>query len=213
MQRMTVLGLTVDAAENIPMLLLKSESSGAVLPVWLGASEALHISMAQMPIQLDSPLVHECILQCLTILGGSLLSCSVLDVQEGIFTVTIEIEVQGKMTSVPCRLSDGVALALRKKVPVYATTHVLNKVAADRADSTTSPEARCPADMAERLVAKVLPESMQATLVAQKASVSTASTSGNISVVKIPSKPDENKIESIKDKLLREMEPASRRIM
>jgi len=211
MQRMTILGLTVDAVENIPMVLLKSESTGAVLPVWLGASEALHISMAQMPIHLGSPLVHECLLQCLSVLGASLLSCSVLDVQEGIFTVTIEIDVQGKMTSVPCRLADGVALALRKQVPVYAATHVLEKVAADRADPTASPDARCPADMAERLVARVLPESMQATLMAQKASNSAPSK--GVATIRVPAKPDENKIESIKDKLLREMEPASRRIM
>ena len=64
---MKVLGLTLDAENNAPILVLQQDGGSEILPIWIGASEALAISVALNGTRLDRPLTHETMFQAIRV--------------------------------------------------------------------------------------------------------------------------------------------------
>ena len=63
---MKVLGLTLDAENNAPILVLQQDGGSEIVPIWIGASEALAISVALNGTRLfDRPLTHETMFQAI----------------------------------------------------------------------------------------------------------------------------------------------------
>lgn len=61
---MKVLGLTMEGENNTPILVLQEKGGAEILPIWIGASEALSISLALNGKTLDRPLTHEIHVSC-----------------------------------------------------------------------------------------------------------------------------------------------------
>lgn len=150
---MKVLGLTLDGENNAPVLVLQQEDGSEILPIWIGTSEALSISVALNGTQLDRPLTHETMFQALRALGAEVTAVDVMALRDGAYYAEMEISTAGKAVRVDCRPSDGIALAVRGDAPIRVDPLVLAETASTRAkhrgeDLLTSFVTEAPSDRA-----------------------------------------------------------------
>lgn len=132
MVEMHVFGLALDEDSQVPLLILKDKEEKYVLPIWIGAMEAMSISMTLNNVQLPRPLTHDLMLQSFKALGVQMVNVAVVDLREGTYYAEITL-TQGKENYlVDSRPSDAIALALRAKAPILANEAVLDQVAANR---------------------------------------------------------------------------------
>ena len=129
---MKVLGLTLDAENNAPILVLQQDGGSEILPIWIGASEALAISVALNGTTLDRPLTHETMFQVIRALDADVSAVDVMALRDGTYYAELEIMRGEKAVRVDCRPSDGVALAVRCDAPIRVAREVLAETAATR---------------------------------------------------------------------------------
>lgn len=193
---MKVLGITLDGATNTPILVMQTEKGEEILPVWIGAAEAMAISMALNNVNPERPLSHTLLLSAMETLGARLIGLSITELREGTFYALLEMLADQRLVQVDCRPSDGIVLALRAGAPIRIAESVLAKAAADRVDVHSSPADRRPSDNAESLIRGTVASS---TFDASQPASGKAST---------PASEEQRLAE-----LLRTLEPASKRVM
>lgn len=129
---MKVLGLTLDAENKAPILVLQQDGGSEILPIWIGSTEALSISVALNGTQLDRPLTHETMFQVIRALGAEIGGVDVMSLRDGTYYAELEIVRGDNVVRVDCRPSDGVALAVRGNAPIRVASDVLAETAASR---------------------------------------------------------------------------------
>lgn len=132
MIQMQVAGLTLDETTKAPILLLKQMDGDDVLPIWIGAMEAMAISIVINEVTVPRPLTHDLMLSTLTDLGASLSRIEIIDLKEGTFYAELELAIAGSHKRVDCRPSDAIALALRADAPIMVSETVLKEASKDR---------------------------------------------------------------------------------
>ena len=122
---MQVIGLTVDSATKTPIVVLQEASGRELLPIWIGAMEAMAISLALSGGTLPRPLTHDLLLKALEVMEGRL---------EAVDTYYAELVLAkgDAVFRVDCRPSDGIALALRAPAPIRVSEQVLEDAAKAR---------------------------------------------------------------------------------
>ena len=156
---MKVLGLTLEAENNAPILVLQQDGGSEILPIWIGASEALAISVALNGTRLDRPLTHETMFQAIRALDADIGAVDVIALRDGTYHAELEIVRGEKAVRVDCRPSDGVALAVRCDAPIRVAREVLAETSATRTarrgeDLVTS---FLPEEPSEQVLGKLLP--------------------------------------------------------
>ncbi|MBZ2172512.1 bifunctional nuclease family protein [Nitratidesulfovibrio sp. SRB-5] len=132
MIEMKVVGLSLDDATKAPILVLRREAGEELLPIWIGAMEAMAISIALNSVDVPRPLTHDLLLNTLRSLGAQLVAVDVVDLRDGTYFAELDILLNGSRTRVDCRPSDAIALALRADVPIFVSEDVLRRAAEDR---------------------------------------------------------------------------------
>ena len=122
---MKVSGLALDETANVPVLILKDLEEKKVLPIWIGAMEAVAISVALNHMKLPRPLTHDLFLETLTMLKATIVQAKVVSLHEGTYYAELVISYDGRSKTIDCRPSDAVALALRAKAPITVNPEVL----------------------------------------------------------------------------------------
>ena len=117
MVEMKVFGLALDEDSQVPVLILKDMAEEKVLPIWIGAMEAMAISMALNEMSLPRPMTHDLLLNMVKGLGGEITAVEVVSLDEGTYFAEIEVLVGEEKRRIDARPSDAVALALRAKAP------------------------------------------------------------------------------------------------
>ncbi|QIK73450.1 bifunctional nuclease family protein [Propioniciclava coleopterorum] len=121
----------VTAVADSPLLLLREARGERYLPIWISAAGANSILSALEDAPDDNPGTHDFIIEALAALDAVVTEVHILDIVEGVYTAAAVVSGH----TVPCRASDGVALALRCGATVLAREEVLDKagttVAAD----------------------------------------------------------------------------------
>ena len=112
MRVMKVLGLTLDGTTNAPILVLQQEDGDEVLPIWLGAAEAMAISMALNDLSPDRPLTHPLLIEIMTALGARVSGVTITDLRDGTFYALLDLQRGSETIQLDCRPSDGIILAL-----------------------------------------------------------------------------------------------------
>ncbi len=121
MREVTVAGIRmVEATNDIVMLLAEGRRQ---LPIWIGSPEAAAIALAQQGVVPTRPLTHDLIRDVLTALGAPLERVEITALVEGVFHADLVL-AGGQRVS--CRPSDGVAVALRARVPILVADEVLD---------------------------------------------------------------------------------------
>lgn len=131
MVEVKVFGLALDEDSQVPVLILKDLAEEKVLPIWIGAMEAMAISMALNDVAMPRPMTHDLLLGVIRQMGGEVRSVEIVDLRDGTYFAEIEVAEAEKTRRIDSRPSDAVALALRAKAPIRVAPQVLDKVAND----------------------------------------------------------------------------------
>ncbi|MCM0756213.1 bifunctional nuclease family protein [Desulfovibrio aminophilus] len=127
MVRVEVFGLALDEKSQAPVLILKAVDGERILPIWIGAMEAMAISVALNKVAFPRPMTHDLLLNVLRGLGGQVSRVEVTTVEEGTFFAEIVISKGGETLRVDSRPSDAMALALRAEAPLFVSEQVLEQ--------------------------------------------------------------------------------------
>lgn len=96
------------------------------LPIRIGPIEAAAITSGIEAQEKKRPLTHDLLSDLIDRLGARLMSVNIVDVQGTTFFASLQlIRADGSRTEIDCRPSDGIALAVRKGVPIYAREQVI----------------------------------------------------------------------------------------
>lgn len=126
---MRVFGLTIDPQTKAPIVILREMEGETVLPVWVGAMEAMAVSLVLNKENLPRPLTHDLLLMALRALKAGLVKVEITDLKDGVFFALLVLQGPGGRVRVDCRPSDAIALAMRAEAPIMVNEDVLRRAA------------------------------------------------------------------------------------
>ncbi len=124
-ERVTVYGISFDAASKQPIVLLKVEGKNRFLPIWIGHPEAAAILMKLQNAELPRPMTHDLLVNVIESLSASVTAVLVTELRENTFYAELLLEKEGQQIRVDSRPSDAIALAVRTDAPIFAASAVL----------------------------------------------------------------------------------------
>lgn len=133
---MKVFGLALDEESQVPVLVLKDDAEEKTLPIWIGAMEAMAISLSLNNVALPRPMTHDLLLSTIHGMGGEVARIEVTDLAEGTYYAELVIAVGGEEKRIDSRPSDAIALALRAEAEIHVHEKVLENVDTEKAEST-----------------------------------------------------------------------------
>lgn len=123
-----ILGVRVDLAANTPLVLLREQGDAQrVLPILIGTNEAAAIHSAMEGMTPPRPLTHDLLAAVLDATSVTLQRVVITEVREHTFFAELRLTGPAGATTVSCRPSDGIALAVRTGCPVFATTALMDE--------------------------------------------------------------------------------------
>ena len=141
---MTIRGLMMDPATNMPIVVLKDVSGNAILPIWVGIYEANAIALEIEKVSTPRPMTHDLIKLMLLGMDTGIRKVVVSELKDDTFYAIIWLEKNGELISVDSRPSDALALALRLDCPIYVDDSVLksSRMAQSVSDKVNNEELR-----------------------------------------------------------------------
>ena len=121
---MTIKGLMVDPVTNMPIIILRDEEGGRVLPIWVGIFEANAIALQN--VTMPRPMTHDLLRNVIRDLQGRVQKVVVSELKENTFYALIYVVVGEEVTAIDARPSDAIALALRAKAPLLVEESVID---------------------------------------------------------------------------------------
>jgi hypothetical protein len=120
---LTVVGIR-QPNEQKPQLLLE-DAHGRPLEIPIGLCEALAIQLALEQTKIGRPLTHDLLLVLADRLSAPVKRVVIDDLSQGTFFARLILESPDGEIGLDCRPSDGIAVALRAKIPILATEEVI----------------------------------------------------------------------------------------
>jgi len=120
-----IFGLALDEQSQVPILILKDMEEKRVLPIWIGAMEAMSISISLNKIEMARPLTHDLMIKVLETIGAKITKVAVVDLREGTYYAELYIEKDEEVYVIDSRPSDAIALAIRCNAPIFANEQLL----------------------------------------------------------------------------------------
>jgi hypothetical protein len=127
MVEMKVFGLALDEESQMPILILKDETDTHVLPIWIGAVEAMAISMAINKVAIPRPMTHDLILNVMKEMDGRLDHVEILAIDRGTYYAALVVSTPQGIKRIDSRPSDSIALALKAGVSIMASQSMLEQ--------------------------------------------------------------------------------------
>lgn len=155
MRRADVLGINVQASNGAPIVLLRErDEPHRILPIFIGAPEALAIDLALTGTSSPRPLTHDLLAVVLDVLDAHVEHVEVTEVRAGTFHAQLALHGPTGELRLDSRPSDAIALALRVHAPVFVSRDVLEQASAVIAvvsdpDATEPDEDAIEAEVAE----------------------------------------------------------------
>ncbi len=122
---MKIRGLMLDPITNMPIVILKEAAGNAILPIWVGVSEANAIALEIEKVVTPRPMTHDLLKNVLIGLESHVDKVVVTGIQDDTFYAVIWVEQDGRLISIDSRPSDALALALRIDCPILVEDEVL----------------------------------------------------------------------------------------
>jgi bifunctional DNase/RNase len=121
-----VKGVFVAASEaaTVPLVVL-SDGSDRVLPIFIGIWEAVSINSAIKHELLPRPFTHDLFIDLCEKCAITLRFLQIDSIEDGVYYAQLIITVGGRDEYLDCRPSDGIALALRADVPIFTDEGVM----------------------------------------------------------------------------------------
>lgn len=128
MIKMEIFGLAIDEKTNMPLVILKDSEDKYILPIWIGALEAMAISMPLKGMTMPRPMTHDLFLDTLEQLGAQLIHVEVSEIKDSTYYAVLALHQGGKKLRIDSRPSDAIAMAVRAKVPILVNREILEKI-------------------------------------------------------------------------------------
>jgi bifunctional DNase/RNase len=125
--RMEIKGLMLDPSSNLPIVILRDESSNAFLPIWIGVFEANAIALKIEGVETPRPMTHDLLQSFLVDLGVGVNKVLISDLRDNTFFAEIHLNLGQRALTIDSRPSDALALALRAEAPIFVRRTVLEK--------------------------------------------------------------------------------------
>ena len=127
--RVKIERVTLDTATSRFVVILKDEKLNRWLPIVVGSTEAQAIALQLENISPPRPLTHDLIKNLLDTIKVQVSRVVVNDLRENTYFALIGLQTNGETKKIDARPSDGIALALRMKAPIYVDEEVMKKAA------------------------------------------------------------------------------------
>ena len=130
--RMEVVGVRIEMPSNQPIVLLKEVDGSRFLPIWVGAHEATAIAFAQQEMTPNRPLTHDLMADIFGSIDATLTAVQITEIKDGVFYSELQLRSgDTALLPVSARPSDAIALALRLKTNIMASSTLLDEVGID----------------------------------------------------------------------------------
>lgn len=107
------------------------------IPIVIGGFEAQAIAVALENLQPKRPLTHDLLTIMFDTFDIILEEVLIYRLEEGIFYAKLVCIKNSETTTIDCRTSDALAIAIRKECPIYAYESILDNAAIDFSDATS----------------------------------------------------------------------------
>ena len=124
---MKVYRLVLDPNTNSPIVVLQDESTGALLPIWIGIFEAHSIAMKMEGVEPNRPMTHDLLRNFFDVTKSLVDRIDVVDLVDNTYFARIYFFLNQQTYAIDSRPSDAIALALRTTSPIFVANHVLEK--------------------------------------------------------------------------------------
>ncbi len=98
--------------------------TGRKLVMVIGRASAEEIERCLLGAEEPRPMTHKLLHEILEKLGGRVVELEIHALRDGTYFAELRVERDGTVTSIDCRPSDGIALALRAHVPLFVSEDV-----------------------------------------------------------------------------------------
>ena len=122
-----VSGIAVDKEREHPVVLLKSEDSDEIMPIWIGPAEATAIYMVLAGKSFERPLTHDLMRIIVDVLGATVDKIEITGIKKETYFARIVLRRDGDVFYIDARPSDSIALALRSGSPIFVDREVFDK--------------------------------------------------------------------------------------
>ncbi len=124
---MTIDSIRVSMVNYQRVVILKEKDAERFLPIWIGPAEADAIAMKLQGVEPPRPLTHDLLFTSISMLGASVGSVIVSDLQNDTFYARLLLNVNGEQVELDSRPSDAMAIAIRADAPIYVEESVLDR--------------------------------------------------------------------------------------
>ncbi|MGO4385192.1 bifunctional nuclease family protein [Specibacter sp. RAF43] len=131
MIQVQIVGVRIEMPSNQPLVLLKESLGERHIPIWIGASEATAIALAEQGVVPPRPLTHDLLCGVVIALGHRVIRVNLTKVEDGIFYAELVFE---DGTTVGSRASDAIAVAQRADCSIWAAESVIEEAGVIIAD-------------------------------------------------------------------------------
>lgn len=127
--------LGVSDGPNHPVVLLRYEDR--VLPIVVGIPEAHAIQVGVLEEKLGRPMTHDLVCNLLAGLRGDLQSVTIYKLENDTFYAHLNVEQSSsageveQILRIDSRPSDGIAIAVRRKCPIFVAEEVMESAGQD----------------------------------------------------------------------------------
>ncbi|WP_292485038.1 bifunctional nuclease family protein [Methanohalobium sp.] len=114
-----------------PTVLLE-DSTGRIMPIYIGHPEALSINMVLNQETMPRPMTHDLMISILDRLETDVVNIFIDDKIENTYYARLVINRDGLSMDIDARPSDCIALALRSEASIYVKEDIFESVAIDK---------------------------------------------------------------------------------
>jgi bifunctional DNase/RNase len=115
------------AQTRTAVVILENAKEKAFIPIWIGDEEATSIAIELEHVATPRPNTHDLIRNILDGFEAAMQQITITDLRDNIYYAVITLKLNGQEVQIDSRPSDAIAVALRMKAPIYASTKVLAK--------------------------------------------------------------------------------------
>jgi uncharacterized protein len=109
-------------------IVLREKGGVRQIPILIGYVEATSIQMRITGIEYPRPLTHDLLVSVIESLDAAVQSVLIDDLKDGTYFAKLQVKnKQGQTILVDCRPSDGVAVAVRLKTPIFVEENVMQQ--------------------------------------------------------------------------------------
>ncbi|MCA9521804.1 MAG: bifunctional nuclease family protein [Myxococcales bacterium] len=130
---MQVAGLTIDANNDVPIVVLKEVDGPRVLRIYIGYFEASAIAIElEESVKPARPMTHDLLRSTIEQLGATVSHIAINDLRNNTFYASIFLDREGRQLEVDSRPSDALALALRTGAKILVDERIVDDVRSAR---------------------------------------------------------------------------------